>query len=154
MTANGDTRRAEATLAGSRLLEGLDTTAIARLEAQCTWRNVREGENVVTRDSDSRDVFFVVKGRCRIVNYSPSGREIAYAIAGPGDFFGEMAAIDGLPRSATVVALEDCTLATITPQAFRELIGHYDIAMSAVQVAALMEDRAKVEIEVTAVVPD
>ncbi len=38
--------------------------------------------------------------------------------------------------------------------AFRELIGHYDIAMTAVQVVALMEDRAKVEIEVTAVVPD
>ncbi len=37
--------------------------------------------------------------------------------------------------------------------AFRELIGHYDIAMTAVQVAALIEDRAKVEIEVTAVVP-
>ncbi|MFO1267231.1 MAG: RidA family protein [Rubrivivax sp.] len=39
-------------------------------------------------------------------------------------------------------------------KAFRELIGHYDIAMAAVQVGALMEDRAKVEIEVTAVVPD
>jgi enamine deaminase RidA (YjgF/YER057c/UK114 family) len=39
-------------------------------------------------------------------------------------------------------------------KAFRELIGHYDIAMTAVQVTALMEDRAKVEIEVTAVVPD
>jgi len=39
-------------------------------------------------------------------------------------------------------------------KAFRELIGHYDIAMTAVQVAALIEDRAKVEIEVTAVVPD
>jgi enamine deaminase RidA (YjgF/YER057c/UK114 family) len=38
--------------------------------------------------------------------------------------------------------------------AFRELIGHYDIAMTAVQVVALIEDRAKVEIEVTAVVPD
>jgi enamine deaminase RidA (YjgF/YER057c/UK114 family) len=38
--------------------------------------------------------------------------------------------------------------------AFRELIGHYDIAMTAVQVAALIEDRAKVEIEVTAVVPE
>jgi enamine deaminase RidA (YjgF/YER057c/UK114 family) len=37
--------------------------------------------------------------------------------------------------------------------AFRELIGHYDIAMTAVQVAALIEDRAKVEIEATAVVP-
>jgi enamine deaminase RidA (YjgF/YER057c/UK114 family) len=38
--------------------------------------------------------------------------------------------------------------------AFRELIGHYDIAMTAVQVVALMEPRARVEIEVTAVVPD
>ena len=38
--------------------------------------------------------------------------------------------------------------------AFRELIGHYDIAMTAVQVTALIEERAKVEIEVTAVVPD
>jgi len=38
--------------------------------------------------------------------------------------------------------------------ALREIIGNYDIAMTAVEVTALMEDRAKVEIEVTAVVPD
>lgn len=39
-------------------------------------------------------------------------------------------------------------------QAFRELIGHYAVAMTAVQVTALMEDRARVEIEATAVIPD
>ena len=39
-------------------------------------------------------------------------------------------------------------------RAFREIVGEYDIAMTAVEVAALIEDRAKVEIEVTAVVPD
>lgn len=38
-------------------------------------------------------------------------------------------------------------------QAFREIIGHYDIAMTAVEVKALIEDRAKVEIEVTAMLP-
>ncbi|HEY8356646.1 MAG TPA: RidA family protein [Ramlibacter sp.] len=38
-------------------------------------------------------------------------------------------------------------------QAFREIIGHYDIAMTAVEVKALIEDRAKVEIEATAVLP-
>lgn len=38
--------------------------------------------------------------------------------------------------------------------AYRELIGHYGIAMTAVQVSALIEDRAKVEIEATAVIPD
>jgi enamine deaminase RidA (YjgF/YER057c/UK114 family) len=37
---------------------------------------------------------------------------------------------------------------------YRELIGNFDVAMTAVQVAALIEDRAKVEIEVTAVIPD
>jgi len=39
-------------------------------------------------------------------------------------------------------------------RAFREIIGNYNIAMAAVQVAALMEDRAKIEIETTAVIPD
>ena len=39
-------------------------------------------------------------------------------------------------------------------EAFRELIGSFSIAMTAVEVSALVEDRAKVEIEVTAVVPD
>ncbi len=39
-------------------------------------------------------------------------------------------------------------------KAFREIIGFYDIAMTAVEVTALIEDRAKVEIEVTAVIPD
>lgn len=104
------------------MLAPIDRAAMARLEAQCTWRTAHAGEPILSRDSDSRDVFFVVRGRLRIVNFSPSGREVAYAIAGPGDFFGELAAIDGLPRSATVVALEDCTLAQISPQSFRELI--------------------------------
>ena len=39
-------------------------------------------------------------------------------------------------------------------KAFKEIIGYYDIAMTAVQVVALIEDRAKVEIEVTAVIPE
>lgn len=39
-------------------------------------------------------------------------------------------------------------------QAFREVIGYYDIAMTAVEVKALIEDRAKIEIETTAVLPD
>jgi enamine deaminase RidA (YjgF/YER057c/UK114 family) len=39
-------------------------------------------------------------------------------------------------------------------RAYRELIGSYAVAMTAVEVTALMEDRARVEIEVTAVVPD
>ena len=119
---NAEANRGEQTLAGNKMLVPLDRAATSKLEGQCTWRNCHAGEPILSRDSDSRDVFFVVRGRLRIVNFSPSGREVAYAIASPGDFFGEMAAIDGLPRSATVVALEDCTLAQITPVVFRDLV--------------------------------
>ncbi|MBL9097351.1 MAG: Crp/Fnr family transcriptional regulator [Alphaproteobacteria bacterium] len=122
MAANAETQRAEFTLNGNKMLAPLDRAAIQRVESHCTWRTVHANEPIVNRDSDSHDVFFVVRGRCRIVNFSPSGREVAYALAGPGDFFGEMAAIDGLPRSATVVALEDTVLGAITPQSFRDLV--------------------------------
>ena len=122
MAATAEAQRADFSLAGNKMLAPLDRAAITRLESQCAWKVARQGEPILSRDSDSRDVFFVVKGRCRIVNFSPSGREVAYAIAGPGEFFGEMAAIDGLPRSATVVALEDCVLGSISLQTFRELV--------------------------------
>jgi CRP-like cAMP-binding protein len=114
MGTTAEAQRAEFTLNGNKMLAPLDRAAIARIEAQCTWKVAHANEPILSRDTDSRDVFFVVKGRCRIVNFSPSGREVAYAVASVGDFFGEMAAIDGLPRSATVVALEDRILGSIT----------------------------------------
>lgn len=109
-------------LSGVPLFASLDRASLAKLEAACTWRNAKEGDQLLSRDSDSRDVFFVVRGKIRIVNFSATGREIAFANAGPGDYFGELAAIDGLPRSATVVALEDCRLAALSPQSFREAL--------------------------------
>jgi CRP-like cAMP-binding protein len=112
----------EHTLAHVHLLHGIDAPSLAKVESQCTWRNAREGDQVLSRDSESRDIFFVARGRVRIVNFSSSGREIAFAIAGAGDYFGELAAIDGQPRSATVMALDDCRLAALSPQAFRELL--------------------------------
>src|SRR5262249_12324067 len=89
-----EANRVDQTLAGNKMLTPLDRAAVAKLEGQCSWRHAHAGEPILSRDSDSRDVFFVVRGRLRIVNFSPSGREVAYAIAIPGDFFGEMAAID------------------------------------------------------------
>ena len=125
MGSTAETQRSEFTLVGNKMLTPLDRAAIARIEGQCTWKVAHAGEPILSRDSDSRDVFFVVKGRCRIVNFSPSGREVAYAIAGAGEFFGEMAAIDGLPRSATVVALEDCVLGCLSLPSFREMVELY-----------------------------
>ena len=67
-------------------------------------------------------MFLVLSGKVRIVNYSLSGREVAYATASDGDFFGELSAIDGEPRSATVAALEHCELAALSSEDFNDIM--------------------------------
>jgi len=112
-------------LAGVGLLAELNDEERAALEAKCLWLSAKKNDEILNRDSESRDVLFVTEGRLRIVNYSISGREVAYAITQAGDYFGEMSAIDGLARSATVVALEKCTLAALGPDDFNELLVHH-----------------------------
>jgi CRP-like cAMP-binding protein len=53
---------------------------------------------------------------------SAGGRQVTFRDQSPGEVFGELAAIDGKPRSADVVALDSVLVASLTPQAFRELL--------------------------------
>ncbi len=119
-------------LDGIRLFSGLPEDEVRKLEQRSTWRHYRRGEQVLDRDSDSRDIMFVVKGTVRIVNFSSSGREVAYATVSDGGYFGELSALDGQPRSATVVAIENCQLASLSPDIFAEFL--LDHAQAAVEV--------------------
>ena len=119
------------TLQGITLLASLNEADLRSLEGRCTWRRFKSGEQVLDRNSDSRDVFFVAEGRCQIVNFSLSGREIAYASVTAGDYFGELAAIDGEPRSASVVSADKTLLAAMTPDVFTEVLSrHPEIALT------------------------
>ena len=92
------------------------------LEKQCRWREFPAHEQIVDRDSDTRDVYFVVRGKVRVVNYSYAGREISYDDIPAGGFVGEIAALDGAPRSANLVALTDTLLAILAPEHFIRLL--------------------------------
>ena len=112
-------------LAGIGLLEGLPEKSLNRLAERCQWFHYNAHDMIIDRDSDSRDLFLVVAGRVRVVNYSATGREIAFDEIEAGGFFGELAALDGLPRSATVVALTTTTVATMSPTLFEDLVNAY-----------------------------
>ena len=100
------------------------------LAQSCSWTQHKSGVEIIDRNSDSRDMYFVVSGRVRVVNYSLSGREVAYAILEAGDYFGEIAAIDGQPRSAHVVTMDPVLLASLPPTGVRSLINsHPEIAI-------------------------
>lgn len=86
------------------LLSDLSPAARADVERACQWRRFAAHEQILDRNSDSRDVYFVVDGTVEVVNFSGNGREISYALVSAGSYFGEIAAIDGERRSASVVA--------------------------------------------------
>jgi CRP-like cAMP-binding protein len=109
-------------LDGIALLQGLDPAARQALAARCVWRRYAPGERILDPEADSRDVLFIVSGRVRVVTYAVSGREVAFAVLEAGSHVGELSALDGAPRSASVEALEACRVASLPADAFQELL--------------------------------
>lgn len=84
------------------------------LEALCKAmvpRTFSAGEMIVYEDDDENQTFFIIAdGRVHVVVQSSEGKQTILATLKRGDFFGEMAILDGEPRSASVVAAEGCRL--------------------------------------------
>lgn len=74
---------------------------------------VRQGQKVFSQGDPADCAYIIERGRIAVLIES-NGTATKIAERGPGDLFGEMAIIDKMPRSATVQALEDCVLLTLT----------------------------------------
>jgi len=119
------------TLAQVQLFAALPAAQRQALEKRCRWRTYKEDEQIIDRETDTQDVFFVVSGRARVVNYSAAGREVSFDDIGPGGCFGELSALDGQPRSAAVVAIRPTLAASLPAAAFREILDtHPPVAQS------------------------
>ncbi len=122
------------TLDNIELLKNLTQEERAALSGKCAWKTYSSNEQILERSSTSRDVFFVVDGAVNVVNYGVSGREVAYATVDAGQYFGELSAIDGKPRSANIIASKKCLLASLSPENFNDLLlQHPEIMMQVMQ---------------------
>lgn len=130
MTARDrDPAAAGETLASIELLAPLSPAERAALERRCRWRRYGPGEQIIDGETHSTDVYFIASGAVRVLNYSAAGREISFDDIRAGGCFGELAAIDGHPRSANVVAIVETLTACVPAIAFRELVsGHPQVA--------------------------
>ncbi len=84
---------------------------------------VRKAQMILGEGSEASDVYLIRSGRVQFSLVSIHGREMILRDFGEGHIFGELAAIDGLPRSASAVALEDCQLARMNGPAFVAFLG-------------------------------
>jgi len=112
----------EAALKRMAILATLPDDAITRVAQRCNWRDYDAGEQIVGHEDASTDVLFLAAGKVRVIIYSAAGKAVVFVDLAPETMFGEIAAIDRRPRSATVEALEVCTIAALPADEFESLL--------------------------------
>jgi CRP-like cAMP-binding protein len=117
-------------LTGITLLQRLPPHEKRNLEAQCRFRSFASGAVILDRFSASAGVFFLVAGTARVIHYIADQEEITIATIAAGDTIGDISAIDGLGRSATVVADSNCLAAELPRPEFHALLSRCgDVAL-------------------------
>jgi small-conductance mechanosensitive channel/CRP-like cAMP-binding protein len=132
--------RIAASLAKVELLRSLTDADRLELAALCDERLYASHEVVVRQDAPGNSMFVVSSGTVEIV-LEPDGRPLA--VTEEGGFFGEMSLLTGSPRTATVRALEDCTLVELTSEAFRRFVLEKPAVLDVIA-AAVMKRRAEI----------
>jgi CRP-like cAMP-binding protein len=84
----------------------------------------KKGAKIIEEGTLSDCAYIIESGRVQVSKTMSNGEEQVIGILEENDIFGEMSLIDSLPRSATVLALEDCTISVITPEIFNSLSKH------------------------------
>lgn len=139
------------TLAGIDLLRSLPADLLEEVAGCCLWREMRPNDVVFELDDPSADVYFIVRGKLRIVirrdrlarEADAAPAEAAEAASADlvtlaefhtGETFGELAAVDGRPRSARAVALDNGLLAVLPRAEFLALLErHPPLSLSLLQ---------------------
>ncbi|HQU79429.1 MAG TPA: Crp/Fnr family transcriptional regulator [Azonexus sp.] len=117
------------------LFSGLDETELERLSRVATRRRAGRGEQVVRAGESADALLILLTGRAKVTNFDEEGREIILAWLGPGEFFGEMGLIDGSPRSASVVAVENCELLSIGKNEFQRCMqDNFQVVLKLMQI--------------------
>lgn len=100
-------------------LERDDRAAVARRMHRAAFE---PGQTIFVRGDAGSDVYLVVKGRVRLSVFSFDGRLLSFKHADTGDIFGEIAALDGGPRTADAIALTRVEVRTLAQQQLNRLI--------------------------------
>ena len=118
----------EYNLSNIQFFEGLSARELDSLAKGCRWRRYTAGQQIIGHQDETKDVYFVVSGSVRVTIYSAPGKEVMFRDLGSGKSFGELSAIDGEPRSASVIALTRSILAAMPADRFHRALRDHPTA--------------------------
>jgi len=126
-------------------LEEKDLLKIARLG---TRQKYKRGNIVVLEQESGAALFVIISGKVKVVRMDEEGREVILSLFGPGEFFGEMSLLDGMARSASVVATMKAELFMLHRRDFLELLHQYPmVATSLLAELAMRLRKADMQIK-------
>jgi len=109
-------------LAETELFGGLETEEISAVAEAMRETKYQSSQVIFTRGDEGRDVYLVAEGRVRLSVLTAEGRELSFAHAEAGALFGEIAMIDGGPRTADATAVSAVVAYTLSRASFQRLI--------------------------------
>jgi signal transduction histidine kinase len=120
------------------LFRDVSSSVLRRCHNLFTEQHYGPGDLIFDEYSKGRDLFLIATGRVRIKKYTKFGVESLLAVLHPGDFFGELSLIDGLPRSARAEAVDECDVLILSADGYRRLVDkHRQIAINLLNNLAL-----------------
>ena len=91
-------------------------------------RTISKSQLILHEGSAGDEVAIVLSGRVKLVASGAQGREVVLAIRGPGELIGEMAALGGIRRTATAIAVDDVEVGYLEARGLREFLSEYPAA--------------------------
>ncbi|MGA9378398.1 MAG: Crp/Fnr family transcriptional regulator [Phormidium sp.] len=121
--------------------QGLPEGTVEKATAHLVTRSHPANQVILLENDWGSSVYFILEGWVKIRTYNLEGKEVTLNILGKGEIFGEMAALDEVPRSTDVITLAPTIIGNMPAQDFVQLI--YTEPMAGVRLAQLMGRRLR-----------
>ncbi len=109
-------------LARAWIFQGLSKQELESVCALAHRRVCDAKTTIVTKGEVANEFFVLLNGQAKVTARGVEGTDTVINVMGPGEVFGEIAILDGQPRSATVTALNECEMAVVEKQPFQNLL--------------------------------
>jgi len=116
------------------IFNGLSDEALASLAQKASTRKLAKDDILIRKGEPGDSLFLIHSGWLKIVTVDSKGDELIINKCGPGETIGEMALLDGVPRSATVIAIEDAEILELKQDVFQEILDtRPDVSLSIIR---------------------
>ena len=131
-----------------RLFDGMTPSEMEEMERITRMQEIKKRQPLYLPGDPSTNVYLLKKGRVKLANTGVSGKEVTFEILEPGEIFGELEVLEGLPREMTAEALDDAMICVIHREDFdRYLAAHPNVTVKLTKLIGLRLRKIQARVE-------